>query len=453
MNEMDTVVWAGLAGLLGAGALVWGWRWWQGQRQRRARTLAQTQAMSTHLMDGRGDSGLAEVLDAAAPGPMADVAAIANIADPADQPTAPPAATDIPQAEPPAVHGDTRPGGSAQAAASPPFAAEAAGAPGAGGRDPATSLIEHAMAAADQRAQAQAEAAAEHAALLAAYQAAEEAAAQATREREARAAQAHEARVAREAQAAWEAQARAAAEAAAQAQAQAAAEKARAEAQAAQARAEREANARALAERERAELQARLDAAAQEMATREAAARAREQALVQQRLQAEQLERAAAQARAEAEAQAQAQAQAEAEAQALAAALPTARQATDTLVMVVDDSKVVRVKTSRLLAKLGFQVALAEDGADALRQLASTWPQVLITDVEMPGVDGFELTRQVRAQAAGAALPIIMITSADDRLRDAAREAGVTVLMGKPYSDEGLLAQVATLSGVVLPAA
>jgi exodeoxyribonuclease-1 len=108
--------------------------------------------------------------------------------------------------------------------------------------------------------------------------------------------------------------------------------------------------------------------------------------------------------------------------------------APEPLVMVVDDSKVVRVKTSRLLAAHHFRVSLAEDGQAALEVIAREAPQVLITDVEMPGMDGLSLTRAVRADARTATLPVVMITSADDRLKDEAAAAGVTVLMGKPYS-------------------
>lgn len=117
----------------------------------------------------------------------------------------------------------------------------------------------------------------------------------------------------------------------------------------------------------------------------------------------------------------------------------------DTLVMVADDSKVVRVKTSRLLAKHGFRVAVAEDGEDAMRQIASEAPDVLITDVEMPGIDGFELTRRVRGNPATARVPVIMITAADDKHGPDATAAGVSVLLGKPYSDEDLIARVESL--------
>lgn len=112
--------------------------------------------------------------------------------------------------------------------------------------------------------------------------------------------------------------------------------------------------------------------------------------------------------------------------------------------MVADDSKVVRVKTSRLLAQHHYRVALAEDGAHAARLIEEEVPMVLITDVEMPNMDGFELTRHVRQHPLARHIPIIMITSADDRLKDAAAAAGVTLVLGKPYSEEALLACIAT---------
>ena len=112
------------------------------------------------------------------------------------------------------------------------------------------------------------------------------------------------------------------------------------------------------------------------------------------------------------------------------------------LVLLADDSKVVRVKTGRLLEKQGWQVLLAEDGDTALQALDAHAPDLLITDVEMPGIDGFELTRRVRAHARFARLPVIMITSSDSRHRAEANAAGVNLLLGKPYAEETLLAQV-----------
>lgn len=111
--------------------------------------------------------------------------------------------------------------------------------------------------------------------------------------------------------------------------------------------------------------------------------------------------------------------------------------------MVADDSKVVRVKTSRLLAQHGYRVVLAEDGRQAAQLIEQEVPLVLITDVEMPHMDGFELTRHVRLHPRARHIPIIMITSADERLKTAATEAGVTLVLGKPYEEDALLACIA----------
>ena len=117
-----------------------------------------------------------------------------------------------------------------------------------------------------------------------------------------------------------------------------------------------------------------------------------------------------------------------------------ARTPEQCLVMIADDSKVVRIKTSRLLAKHLYRVSLAEDGLDAARQIELNLPDVLITDVEMPGMDGFALTRQVRGNPRTAHIPIVMITADDVKHRADALEAGVSVLLSKPYPEDQLLA-------------
>ena len=111
--------------------------------------------------------------------------------------------------------------------------------------------------------------------------------------------------------------------------------------------------------------------------------------------------------------------------------------------MVVDDSKIVRVKTSRVLAAQGYQVVLAESAEEAIEKMAQQLPHVLITDVEMPGMDGFQLTRHVRGQPASAAMPVVMITSSDDK-KEQAEAAGVTTLLGKPYDEAALIACIET---------
>jgi chemosensory pili system protein ChpA (sensor histidine kinase/response regulator) len=88
---------------------------------------------------------------------------------------------------------------------------------------------------------------------------------------------------------------------------------------------------------------------------------------------------------------------------------------------------------------------MAEDGLDAARQIENALPDLLITDVDMPGMGGLELTRQLRANQRTAAMPIIMITSDNEKLRDEAAAAGVDVVLGKPYPEERLIACIKEL--------
>ncbi|HLX22990.1 MAG TPA: response regulator, partial [Usitatibacter sp.] len=113
------------------------------------------------------------------------------------------------------------------------------------------------------------------------------------------------------------------------------------------------------------------------------------------------------------------------------------------LVMVVDDSLTVRKITSRMLTREGYEVATAKDGVDALQQLQDMKPDCILLDVEMPRMDGFEFARNVRADDATRAIPIIMITSRTaDKHRNHAIELGVNEYMGKPYQEEQLLALI-----------
>lgn len=113
------------------------------------------------------------------------------------------------------------------------------------------------------------------------------------------------------------------------------------------------------------------------------------------------------------------------------------------LVMVVDDSLTVRKITSRMLTREGFEVATAKDGVDGLQQLQDIQPDIILLDIEMPRMDGFEFARNVRADAKARDIPIIMITSRTaDKHRNRAMELGVNEYMGKPYQEEQLLAMI-----------
>jgi len=114
------------------------------------------------------------------------------------------------------------------------------------------------------------------------------------------------------------------------------------------------------------------------------------------------------------------------------------------LVMVVDDSLTVRRVTQRLLVREGYRVVLAKDGLDALERLAENVPAIVLSDIEMPRMDGFDLVRNMRADARLRELPVIMITSRiAQKHRDYAAELGVDHYLGKPYSEEDLLALIA----------
>ena len=113
------------------------------------------------------------------------------------------------------------------------------------------------------------------------------------------------------------------------------------------------------------------------------------------------------------------------------------------LVLVVDDSLTVRRVTQRMLAREGYRVALAKDGLDAIERLAEERPAIVLSDIEMPRMDGFDLVRNIRADQRLAGLPVVMITSRiAQKHREHAAELGVDHYLGKPYSEEDLLALV-----------
>ncbi|SHL30920.1 Hpt domain-containing protein [Phytopseudomonas punonensis] len=111
-----------------------------------------------------------------------------------------------------------------------------------------------------------------------------------------------------------------------------------------------------------------------------------------------------------------------------------------TLVMVVDDSVTVRKVTSRLLERNGMNVLTAKDGVDAIAQLQEHRPDIMLLDIEMPRMDGFEVANLIRHDESLKDLPIIMITSrTGEKHRDRAMSIGVNEYLGKPYQESLLL--------------
>jgi chemosensory pili system protein ChpA (sensor histidine kinase/response regulator) len=127
---------------------------------------------------------------------------------------------------------------------------------------------------------------------------------------------------------------------------------------------------------------------------------------------------------------------------------PVAPVSTLPLVMIVDDSLTVRKITSRLLQREGFAVTAARDGVDALQVLAEQVPDVILLDIEMPRMDGFEFAKTIKGDPKYASIPIIMITSRTaEKHRNRAAELGVDLYLGKPYQEDELLRHLRDMTG------
>ena len=110
------------------------------------------------------------------------------------------------------------------------------------------------------------------------------------------------------------------------------------------------------------------------------------------------------------------------------------------VVLIIDDSVTVRKVTSRLLERNGYETQTANDGVDALEKLQTLTPDIMLLDIEMPRMDGFEVATQVRHNPRLKDVPIIMITSrTGEKHRERALAIGVTDYMGKPFQEQELL--------------
>lgn len=127
---------------------------------------------------------------------------------------------------------------------------------------------------------------------------------------------------------------------------------------------------------------------------------------------------------------------------------PVAPKRDTPLVMVTDDSVTVRKVTTRLLERNGYEVVTAKDGIDAIAKLEDVRPDVMLLDIEMPRMDGFEVATHVRHDSRLKDVPIIMITSrTGEKHRDRAFDIGVNCYMGKPFQENELLSTIRELLG------
>jgi two-component system chemotaxis response regulator CheY len=117
-------------------------------------------------------------------------------------------------------------------------------------------------------------------------------------------------------------------------------------------------------------------------------------------------------------------------------------------VMTVDDSKTMRDMVAFTLRNAGFVVTAAEDGKQALGLLASNPVDVVITDLNMPVMDGVSLIRALRADPKWRAVPILMLTTESDSNKKAeGRSAGATGWIVKPFNPEKLVEVVNRVCG------
>jgi chemosensory pili system protein ChpA (sensor histidine kinase/response regulator) len=118
-----------------------------------------------------------------------------------------------------------------------------------------------------------------------------------------------------------------------------------------------------------------------------------------------------------------------------------------TRVLVVDDAWSVRRSMQQLLEDAGYDVATAADGFEALERLRAKVPALVLTDLEMPNLNGLELTRRMQDIPLWADIPVVMISSrTSNKHREEGFKAGVDVYLTKPYQDADLLAQVRSLT-------
>ncbi len=117
-------------------------------------------------------------------------------------------------------------------------------------------------------------------------------------------------------------------------------------------------------------------------------------------------------------------------------------------ILAVDDSPSMRQMVSFTLKEAGYSVIEAEDGEDALAKAKQGPVQLVLTDVNMPKMDGIELIRHLRALPAYKGVPILMLTTeAGDAKKQEGRQAGATGWIVKPFDPEKLLATIAKVMG------
>ncbi|WP_410218964.1 response regulator [Paracoccus sp. (in: a-proteobacteria)] len=118
-------------------------------------------------------------------------------------------------------------------------------------------------------------------------------------------------------------------------------------------------------------------------------------------------------------------------------------------ILAVDDSPTIRALVSKALRNAGFEVFVASDGVEGVGALSEADPNLIITDINMPRMNGFELIENVRATGAYAEVPILVLTTeSGPELKARARNAGATGWIVKPFEDERLVGVINKVLGL-----
>lgn len=114
-----------------------------------------------------------------------------------------------------------------------------------------------------------------------------------------------------------------------------------------------------------------------------------------------------------------------------------------TKVLAIDDSRTIREMLKAALAQGGFEVFVAEDGVEGIEKLPEVQPDVVITDINMPRMDGFGVIEAIRSEGAYAGLPVLVLTTESaQELKERARNIGATGWIVKPFDDNRLIGTI-----------
>lgn len=117
-------------------------------------------------------------------------------------------------------------------------------------------------------------------------------------------------------------------------------------------------------------------------------------------------------------------------------------------VLAIDDSRTIRSLVREVMEDAGFQCVVAEDGVEGVHRFAEDNPDIVITDINMPNMDGFGVINAIRAGTSNRMVPILVLTTESaDHLKAKAREAGATGWIVKPFDDETIVSLVRRVTG------